>query len=313
MQLTVDSGEFDYSWGLMVTILSETGVSLLLYGRYIPFFLIAAYTLSRRWKTPGIKLLVIASCVMAVLGTIQLGVSVAITVTTARFFQQVIRGQILNEPNFLHPLVTIQNFTFVINVFVTDSFLLYRCYVIWAFQKKVLILPVLLMVSTFVTGIVAFNGVADLRIPYGLGAATNLVLTASTAGRIMWIRRAASLVGLDDTLRDRYSLAIRIILESGAIYAIGTTAMMVIATFNILRVYDIGIGVAGQLMNIIPTFTLMYVGLNNTVECHPTQSPPGTSYIQDSPIRSSARTPFESWRELGIIKGGNREQNSGGV
>ncbi|KAF7333362.1 MYND-type domain-containing protein [Mycena venus] len=313
MQFAVDSGELDYSWGLMITRFSETGVSLLLYGSYIPFFLIAAYTLSRRWKNPGIKLLMIASCLMAVLGTIQLGVNVAITVATARFFQQVIRAQILNEPDFLYPLTTIQNFTFVTNVFVTDSFLLYRCYVIWAFQRKILVLPVLLMVSTFVSASVAFSGFGDLRIPYDLAAATNLVLTASIAGRIMWIRRAASLVGLDDTLRGRYSLAIRIILESGVIYAIATTAMIVIVSVDDFRVYNIGVGVAGQLMNIIPTFTLMYVGLNNTVERGPTQSTRGTPSNQDSRIRLSARA-LDSWRESDIIViGRNREQDCGGV
>jgi hypothetical protein len=84
-----------------------------------------------------------------------------------------------------------------------------------------------------IVGATVFNGtVHDVvtKITFGLVAATNLVLTALTgklvysivniqclksrsAGRILWIRRAASHVGLDCTLRSRYNTAIGIMYE----------------------------------------------------------------------------------------------------
>jgi hypothetical protein len=68
------------------------------------------------------------------------------------------------------------------------------------------------------------------QIGYGLAAAANLVLTALTgksvysivhiqcwkdrsAGRILWIQRAASHVGLDRTLRSRYNTAMGIMYD----------------------------------------------------------------------------------------------------
>ncbi|KAJ7805000.1 hypothetical protein B0H14DRAFT_2882124 [Mycena olivaceomarginata] len=263
MKYTIDSGVFELSWGLMVTMLSEMAASLLFYGIYISFFSFTVYTLSRRWKTPGIKLLVAASCIMAALGTIQLAVTVTMAVAIVRSVQQVLRGQILDQPEFPFQLATIQDSIAVINVFVTDSFLLYRCYMIWGSQNKVLILPGGLILSTTILAILGMLGFADLRIGYGLTIATNLALTGLIAGRIMWIRRAASIVGLGKTLRERYNRAMGMILESGAIYCIGAIAMIVTFNDTTGREYIIAAGVAGQLMNMIPTFTLLYVGLNN--------------------------------------------------
>lgn len=85
-------------------------------GIHITFFLFAIYTLSHRWKTPGIKLLVVASCVLAVLGTTQLAVNLAMTVATARFVQKVLHAEILNQSDFLLPLARVQSFAFVINM-----------------------------------------------------------------------------------------------------------------------------------------------------------------------------------------------------
>lgn len=110
-------------------------------GIYICFFLFAVYALSRRWKTPGIKLLVAASCIMAALGTIQVAVTIAMAVAIVRSVQQVLRGQISDQPDFPFQLAAIQDIVAVINVceprapivesrgslysarFVTDSFL----------------------------------------------------------------------------------------------------------------------------------------------------------------------------------------------
>ncbi|KAJ7913715.1 hypothetical protein B0H13DRAFT_2326103 [Mycena leptocephala] len=218
---------------------------------------------------------------MATLGTIQLAATFATAVATARSFQQVFRGQILDQPTFSRPFTMILDFTIVINGLVTDSFFLYRCYVIWGLQKKVLVLPVVLILSTIIIGILGLMGFADIRIAYGLTIATNLVLTTLIAGRIMWIRRAASFVGLDKTLRERYNRAMGMILESGAIYCVGVIA--VIAIINDPTVYNAAWGAMGQLMNIIPTFSLVYVGLknagdsgptHNTAELHQTRTPP---------------------------------------
>jgi hypothetical protein len=103
------------SWFLLEPQLNRTT------GIHISFFLFAVYTLSRRWKIPGIKLLVSVSCVMAALGTIQLAATFATAVATARSFQQVFRGQILDQPTFSRPFTMILDFTIVINGWVNPE------------------------------------------------------------------------------------------------------------------------------------------------------------------------------------------------
>ncbi|KAF7333311.1 hypothetical protein MVEN_02346000 [Mycena venus] len=274
MSYTVDSKVFDASWNGLVSYASQTMVALFFYGIYVNLFLLSLYTLSRR-KTAGTKILIAASCLMAIVGSIQTAIDVALTVEAARLHREIVHTQVSNEhgsriqpllPTSMLGLDMAQNFMFPINNFVTDLFFLYRCYVIWGFSKKPLILPVLLMLSTLVMGIllcVPRNGVRDLRVPYILGAATNLVLTALTAGRILWIRREASHVVLDNAFRSRYNRAIGIILESGAIYCLAVTFVVISESLND-EIFIIGFGIGQQLLNIIPTFTLVYIGLGKS-------------------------------------------------
>ncbi|KAJ7879175.1 hypothetical protein B0H13DRAFT_1892325 [Mycena leptocephala] len=183
-----------------------------------------------------------------------MAVTIALTVSAARFVHQVVRSQVLNEHKTLSK----------------SSVLFLTIGVIFSINKKVVIVPALLMLSAFVMGIMgaATFSINDVQITLSLAAAANLVLTALTgkpahsAGRILWIRRAASHVGLDRTLRSRYDTAIGIILESGAIYCI-TAIFLGIASLYDSEIYSIGLSIAHQLINIIPMFTLVYVGLNN--------------------------------------------------
>ncbi|KAJ7732796.1 hypothetical protein DFH07DRAFT_780817 [Mycena maculata] len=86
--------------------------------------------------------------------------------------------------------------------------------------------------------------------------------------RILWMRRDASHIPVDKTLRPRYDMAIVLILESGAIYCIGTILLLITSLINgatkITSAAEtsrvIGSGFAQPLLNIILTFTLVYVG-----------------------------------------------------
>ncbi|KAF7333341.1 hypothetical protein MVEN_02349400 [Mycena venus] len=276
MQYIVDSEQFDSSWNFLIRVLSQIGVSLLLYGIYVNLFLLSIYTLARRREIPAIKFLMAASCVMAVVGTTQMAVTFAETVVTVRFVQQLVHAQVLNRPHFVKTLSTVENVLLATNMFVTDSFFMYRCYVIWGHKRKILIPPVLLILVTLVVTILGAptSSLENATIPVGLAAATNLVLTALTAGRIMYIRRESSQIGLDNGSYSRYNRALGLILESGAIYCVGGILLFITASLNDLEIFDIGFGIAQQMLNIIPTFTLVHVGLNdNPAESNRKASP----------------------------------------
>ncbi|KAJ7882451.1 hypothetical protein B0H13DRAFT_2344658 [Mycena leptocephala] len=173
----------------------DDDVALLLYGIYISLFLLTIYLLFRRRKSPGIKLLIVTSCIMAVLGTTQMAVTIAQTAV------------------------------------------LYRCYVIWGFRRKVVIVPTLLMLSTFFMGILGtFTDVVTRQMIVSLAAATNLVLTALTGN---WS---------DIMDPARYNTAIKLIIESGAIYCITAIFLVITAALYDEEIYNAGSGIAQQLI-----------------------------------------------------------------
>jgi hypothetical protein len=77
-------------------------------GICIGLFLLAIHTLFRRRKNPGIKLLIIASCVMAILGTAQMAVNIAVITIFSRFVRLLVHVQALNQPGSVNTLLTVQ-------------------------------------------------------------------------------------------------------------------------------------------------------------------------------------------------------------
>jgi hypothetical protein len=85
-------------------------------GIYISLFLLTIHLLLRRRKSPGIKLLIVTSWIMAVLGTAEMVVTTGQTFVAARLVQQVVHSQVLNEHQTLYNfsvLKTIRSFTFL--------------------------------------------------------------------------------------------------------------------------------------------------------------------------------------------------------
>ncbi|KAJ6530137.1 hypothetical protein B0H19DRAFT_1273805 [Mycena capillaripes] len=185
MQYIIDSKDFDHDWDYLMSLFAGTGAMLLLYGIYINLFLLSLHTLSRR-KAPGVKQLSVASWVMAILGTTQMVVNIAMTAIYARGLQQAVHSQV--DPQLvasLDMLEVLQDLSFALNKW------LYRCYVILGSQRKIVILPALLMLSTLIVGILVStpgNSITDFRIPYSLGTATNILLTTLT-GKLNFLVR----------------------------------------------------------------------------------------------------------------------------
>ncbi|KAF8146397.1 hypothetical protein K438DRAFT_2028283 [Mycena galopus ATCC 62051] len=151
------------------------------------------------------------------------------------------------------------------NVQIAIELAMYRCFVIWGSQTWPLILPVLLMLSILVVGVLDLTGTVDEHgdlLIITLSVATNLAITVLTAGRILYIQRAASHVALDGQIRGRYTRAAVMILESGAIYCAVAIFMAITNSLN-GEIFVIGSALGARVLNIIPTFTLVYVGLKN--------------------------------------------------
>ncbi|KAJ7343792.1 hypothetical protein DFH08DRAFT_871278 [Mycena albidolilacea] len=173
-----------------------------------------------------------------------------------------------------------QDIILAINNLVTDLLFLYRCYVIWGARRTVLLLPVMMILATMTVGCITglgYYGVVKLpffvdpRVPFIMGASTNVVLMGLTAGRIWYIRREAGAITGQHSLRQRYGTAVAIILESGFLYCICVIFYEISMSMKDSSVYGtISIGVAWGLVqvgvNIVPTLILVRVGLGRSTE-----------------------------------------------
>ncbi|KAJ6530155.1 hypothetical protein B0H19DRAFT_1082562 [Mycena capillaripes] len=262
MQYTVDAEKFDEYWDLMMPLFSATAVRI-----YIAFFLLALHTLSRRSKTHRIKFLMVASCLMAVLGTIQMAITTAATATTARFVQTVVHAQVLRQPDILSTLGKVESIMFGINKRV---FLLFYDVNPAVSVLRNMGIPKKDTNPTCNVHAIHFHmsGPLPTRVLHIVWVPRQMQFSrrSQATGRILWIRRATSHLGLDTTSRKRYDMAITIIIESGAIYCVAVIFLVITASLDNLELHYLGIAIGGQVLNIIPTFTVVYIGLHNAVD-----------------------------------------------
>ncbi|KAJ7239100.1 hypothetical protein C8J57DRAFT_1727449 [Mycena rebaudengoi] len=266
-QFILNSTEFNLYWDQLAQGSALLVIEIFFYGFHLTLFMVAIYTLFHR-KIAGRRVLLAFSWAMAVFDTTQMVLRLVTNVMEAHLFLRVIRHSMGPDtastfsPSIkgtLNSLHLAQGAIFGINNLVTDSLFLYRCYMIWGSQWKVIVFPGLLVVSTFVAGCVTGPNVQLFQqTPYIMAAITNLVLLLLTAGRIWWIRRDARHIGTT-ALKDRYSKIIAMILESGAIYCVFT--ILLIITYPLGFSYAVLQAIAMHGVNIVPTLIIVWVGL----------------------------------------------------
>ncbi|KAJ7660925.1 hypothetical protein DFH06DRAFT_381799 [Mycena polygramma] len=280
-----------FIWGLFMRELFETSASIICYGLYVNLFIIAMYTLRRR-RTSGRTWLLAASWMLFVIGTLQTVLRVLISTILAQAVALLV-GRSRSEVSTAGLVAILQqrlnlelacNAVFTVNVFLTDSVFLYRCYLVWGYRVKPILLPGVLILCTTTLAIVSLvessmskdflllGGrvqIITTTTAYALGLATNVVLMALTAGRIWWMRRAlASFSDLHSSINSSYNATISIILESGSIYCF-TAFLLAVAlttTGSSSHLYSVLLGISCQAINIAPTLTVVRVGLGHNIE-----------------------------------------------
>ncbi|KAJ7910933.1 hypothetical protein B0H13DRAFT_1876254 [Mycena leptocephala] len=173
---------------------------------------------------------------------------------------------------------------------VADSIFIFRCYAIWNFRRRVVIIPAIFTVA------VAGLGYANVTISIGTyGAAnaaftfpaflfdisiatsviTTFILMGLSAGRIWWLaHNAQELMGRKVT--SKYYTVCAMILESGALYCAGGIPFAVIAFYTFINptlstftaAFDITPtgAILGQLVGIAPTIIAVRVGLGKSID-----------------------------------------------
>ncbi|KAJ7473009.1 hypothetical protein B0H11DRAFT_2038038 [Mycena galericulata] len=271
MDFISKSPTLNEAWQLLVFEGAQTAIFL--YGIYVHFFISAIHNLSHL-RTAGKAILVGASWAMLLFGTTQIALHLVLTTLSLRLTRQLVQagsiptagGQdnVRTSVVAYNTLVLASDVIFALNNLSTDLLFLFRCYVIWDFRIKAILLPAALIVSTIVLAVFKATAVnlfySRLREVLVMAAVTNLVLTVLTAGRIWWIKRNAAHVGLHARFRSRYNTALAIIIESGTMYCI--CGILVLTTIEIEPfassiIYGIAVAITFQGVNMIPTLSLV--------------------------------------------------------
>ncbi|KAJ7881102.1 hypothetical protein B0H14DRAFT_2706147 [Mycena olivaceomarginata] len=173
------------------------------------------------------------------------------------------------------------NAVYITSNIIADSIFILRCYAIWNFQLKIIIVPILLTLA--VAGVGYTNAFWPLHSPNSLRSAnlvmaefsfklfkisillsifTTVILMFLTAGRILWIGRTARTL-LGPTVISKYHTASAMILESGAIYFASAIAFTTIG-FTLDPIY---VSSSLDLFPLIlsPTIIAVRVGLGRSV------------------------------------------------
>ncbi|KAJ7154354.1 hypothetical protein C8R43DRAFT_440543 [Mycena crocata] len=166
------------------------------------------------------------------------------------------------------------NVMYVTSNVIADSIFIFRCYAIWNFQRKIIVVPLLSTLAVAglgyfdsgrLTSIVIITFLFDLSIAVSLF--TTILLMGLSAGRIWWLARQAQDV-LGRRVTDKYYTVVAMILESGALYCLGGIAFIIVAfreASSTNPVITSG-AVLGQLVGIAPTILAVRVGLGKSVD-----------------------------------------------
>ncbi|KAJ7226417.1 hypothetical protein C8J57DRAFT_1585728 [Mycena rebaudengoi] len=288
MNYPIDPNTFASHWDSALARTYGIYAEFLLYGILLVLLCIAGHLLYH-WTGAGRKSLALATFAMAILATLQIIIHVYVAVLDFQILRLVIEGAVWPAPSALGPtnlydrLYLAKDLLLVTNNIVTDGLFIYRCFIVWGRNIRVVVLPMLMLFATTVLGYwVAISPYQlDSRVPIAITILTNMVLMGLTAGRIWWIRRDARII-LESVHVHRYNTAIAIMyvhhshvlnkaynlssLESGAIYCL-SIFLYVIAisllsnTSPVIPIFGVAVT---QIMNIAPTLMIVRVGLGRT-------------------------------------------------
>ncbi|KAJ6497281.1 hypothetical protein C8R45DRAFT_124524 [Mycena sanguinolenta] len=209
--------------------ISELWVGTFFYGIYLVLFCICIYVLLNR---PRNLILLVTAITLFTLATVQ---------TVIQIVKHA--GDIDDLDIPFDQLDAAKNVIYTVNNFIADGLVIYRCYAVWNNNVSVTILPILMLIATTVLGlVVTFDFTLSLYPFFALSLATNVLVTALTAGRIWWI--------------SRYSL------ESGMLYSANVLAYIILPSIPSASIFGEPIfAMLIEIVGIAPTLIIVRAGL----------------------------------------------------
>ncbi|KAJ7732471.1 hypothetical protein DFH07DRAFT_968382 [Mycena maculata] len=261
------------------------------YGINLILFSFCIKTL-RTCRVPHRRVLCIAVSLIFVFCTLQFALEL---VNAAELMMHLLRHSALAMKRW-NQINTVMDVLYVTNNLIADGIFIYRCYCIWNFSKRIIAVPIVLLIATGCLGYASIilcgnQGFAQFLFitwvfPLSVlfSVATNVLLMALTAGRIWWIALGARII-MGPEVVQRYRTVIAMILESGALFVIPGLLYAILAkvapyaTVVIFAVlvqvmvnspenwlYALELGIDALTQGIAPTIIVVRVGLGSAVD-----------------------------------------------
>jgi len=155
---------------------------------------------------------------------------------------------------------------YVVDNFLADALMLYRCALIWNFNWLVIIIPALWLIASTVLSFLLLVEAArpdipfkiDFALPYfPLAMSLNIFLALLTAGKLLWARH--KLKGtLGSAHTQIYGSVASMIIESSSLYSITSLAYIIMYAQNNPAASEV-LGLLGEVMCIAPVLIILRV------------------------------------------------------
>ncbi|KAF9477151.1 hypothetical protein BDN70DRAFT_881503 [Pholiota conissans] len=203
-------------------LFAGSAIALTFYGVYFTLSVICIrYLLLQR----GRNLVVLIYTIVSVLA------STIFVASSAKFVEVLLIESAVNPIGtaILVPrLDLLQQVVYSVKIWLADSLLIYRLWIVWSGINAIIILPSTLFIGTLASGIAGVamfwqttkkNQVVDLGIAFhSCSVAMNIIATALIAGKLLYQRKLIKELGGEHSME--YLSASAIFAESGALYSI---------------------------------------------------------------------------------------------
>ncbi|KAJ6467923.1 hypothetical protein C8R45DRAFT_1019462 [Mycena sanguinolenta] len=240
------------------------------YGAYAVMFGFYIYVLHTRGMSKN-RFLAVATIILFLVCTVHLALLLVSTALLNESYEATIVRSRFRPPFTAFHLNRATNVVYVTSNIIADTIFIFRCYAIWSFRWKIILLPVLSTLA--VAGLGYFDSGTSLRISSSMfdlsilmSLLTTFMLMGLSAGRIWWLaHKARQVVGRK--LTSRFYTICSMILESGALYcAAGITFVILSLNQNTSEIVATNGAILGQFVGVAPTIIAVRVGLGKSVE-----------------------------------------------
>ncbi|TBU28256.1 hypothetical protein BD311DRAFT_758701 [Dichomitus squalens] len=260
-----------------------------LYGVFVCLFCVCSYDLVRRRARYGSQLswpMIIAGVLLILLATARFAVDTS-NVFVAFIHHDPRSARIAYLADVTQPLFTTKHSILIAVLLVGDSFVNYRCWVVWGKTLWVIILPVILSLISAVSGsytMWAYSNLPNqtvlseatwLKAFFSLSLVANAIATSLLAFRIWYVDRQMARVTAERAQGSSLTPIVRIILESGMINAAYLFVYVMTLNFG-SQGLEIMSEMATPLTGIIFSIVILRVGHQRHDDNYYTQHPSRT-------------------------------------